>query len=75
MFNITAINLILKHCAGLDIGQICESASNGLIALEKVQKNIIENKRYGVKKCDFSLILMDCNMPFMDGYEATHKIR
>ena len=27
------------------------------------------------RSCDFDLILMDCNMPFMDGYESCHKIR
>ena len=28
-----------------------------------------------VASCDYEVIFMDCNMPFMDGYEATGKIR
>ncbi len=38
-------------------------ADNGAIALEKVQKN------------DYDVVLMDLQMPTMDGYTATAKIR
>jgi osomolarity two-component system sensor histidine kinase NIK1 len=40
-----------------------DSAANGLIALEKFKNN------------DYDLILMDGQMPKMDGFETTIKIR
>ena len=46
---------------------------NGLEALEIIKNNVLTvNNR---EASSYDLILMDCNMPFMDGYEATEKIR
>jgi CheY-like chemotaxis protein/HPt (histidine-containing phosphotransfer) domain-containing protein/PAS domain-containing protein len=46
-----------------NMGYTVHSASNGHAAVE------------AVKKHNYSLILMDCDMPVMDGYEATRQIR
>ncbi len=45
------------------IGLKAESVGNGLEALETCGEK------------DFHLVLMDCQMPVMDGFEATEKIR
>ncbi len=45
------------------LGCTIEVADNGLEAVKKVEKST------------YDLVLMDCQMPEMDGYEATTKIR
>jgi signal transduction histidine kinase/DNA-binding response OmpR family regulator len=45
------------------LGYSVETAENGADGLERMKTN------------DFVLVLMDCQMPIMDGYEATKAIR
>ena len=44
------------------------AANNGLEAVKIIEKEVIE------KNTVFSAILMDCNMPVMDGFKATETI-
>jgi two-component system sensor histidine kinase/response regulator len=45
------------------LGFAADSATNGNAAVEQA------------RRCDYDLILMDCHMPIMDGFEATRAIR
>ena len=50
--------------------ELTEFAFNGEQAVRIIKQAIDAGDYY-----KYSLILMDCNMPFMDGYEATKRIR
>ena len=64
------INL-MKIKMKVDSDLICDQAFNGLEALDAVRKDFEENQKKGGNFTSYKLILMDCQMPFMDGYEAT----
>lgn len=57
------INVMVAKKFLVKWGLNIDVAENGEIALDKVQNN------------DFAIILMDLNMPVMDGYTATQSIR
>ena len=65
LFNIQALEVFLEHVCHIDTEDICVRAFNGIQALHLMEEN----------PCNFNLIFMDSNMPFMDGNEATMNIR
>ena len=53
-----------------NVSKVVDKAMNGYQALQKVIKNV---EKYGYNCYEF--ILMDCNMPVMDGCTATQQLR
>ena len=59
----------MQQCGYPEIKPYIDSAFNGKQAVDVVKKASHDQSH------SYGLIFMDCSMPFMDGYEATMKIR
>ncbi|MGL6227206.1 MAG: response regulator [Thermoguttaceae bacterium] len=57
------INVMVATALLHSQGHTVETAENGLLALEKLRQQ------------DYDVVLMDCQMPEMDGYQCTEAIR
>ena len=69
-FNRMAIKIILSTAGVVDAHEKCDTANNGEMAVQMIQDDVQLNG-----KCSYNLIIMDQNMPIMDGCTATKQIR
>ena len=69
LFNRMSIKIVLKAAGIQNVEEICDTANNGREAFNIIKEDANKNK-----SCSYGLILMDQNMPEMDGCTATSKI-
>eukprot|EP00347_Sterkiella_histriomuscorum_P016734 403352055 len=77
IFNVITLQAILQ----MQFGYQSDKASNGAEAVQKVEQRFNEQINNGRSFClclknqKYKIIFMDCNMPLMDGFQATLEIR
>ena len=57
------------------VGHTCEEADNGNVAVEQVKKIMCGEEQNGVERTEYDCILMDFNMPVLDGPSAASEMR
>ena len=69
-YNLMGLRIIIEAADKTNlVTHIIDEATNGMEAFKTIQRaNEVEGYEYG-------LILMDCSMPILDGYEASDRIR
>jgi len=68
-YNILGLKIVLQQSGVKNILSIVDTAHNGKQAIDMV-KDSFERQSYS-----YGLILMDCSMPVMNGYDASDFIR
>ena len=68
-YNILGMQIVLEQSGFKGMKHLIDTAHNGEIAYNLIKKAFSE------KQFSYGLILMDCSMPVMDGYEASDLIR
>ena len=71
-YNINALIILFEIILKIDIKTTCERALSGPEAIQMVKDDLRNNNN---QRSSYSLILMDCEMPIMNGFETTDKLR
>ena len=69
-YNIAAITSIMQVVGLQNTDQVVDTAFNGQQLVDYIQAAVDQNDPHR-----YAVVLTDCSMPVMDGYEASRQIR